>query len=105
MKMSDILHNIADMLDKHESDAPENTAKSADDFQHDVDDGAENAGADDSEVGKFIPPLQTKLELLKKATGVNSEFDGGDELGQIKQLSGIEPVVLHVASEDNDIVG
>ena len=103
--MSDILHNIANMLDKHESNAPENTAKTADNFQHDVDTGAEKAGADDVEVGKFMPPLQTKIELLKKTAGLESEFDDKDELGQIKQLSGINPVVLHVASEDNDVLG
>lgn len=106
MKMSDILHNIADMLDKAEGGAaPLNTEKSADDFQHDVHDGAEQAGSD-VEVGKFVPPLQAKLELLKKATGVESEYDDeGDELGAIKKLSGIHPIAVHIASEDNDITG
>ena len=30
---------------------------------------------DDEDVSKFIPPLQTELELIKKHTGVNSVYD------------------------------
>ena len=29
----------------------------------------------DDNVGTFIPPLQQKIELLKKSAGVKSEFD------------------------------
>jgi hypothetical protein len=54
----------------------------------------------------MIPPLQAKLELLKKATGVESDYDKeDDELDQMKHLSGIGPTLFHVASEDNDITG
>lgn len=104
MKMSDILQSIADLLDSKEGSSPLNTALSADDFQHDVADGAESGGTD-AKVGKFVPPLQTKLELLKKVAGVDSEYDEHDELCDIKHLSGINPVAIQIASEDNDITG
>lgn len=109
--MADILHKIADLIDQTEggeesSDRPENTGKTSDVFQHNVTDGAESGGSDE-EVGKFVPPLQAKLELLKKASGVDSHYDseGSDELDDIKKLTGIRAVVQHEASEDNDITG
>jgi len=106
MKMSDILHSIADMLDQKDGglEAPENTEKSADDFQHDVDDGAES-GDKDANIGNFIPPLQTKLEILKKSAGMDNAFNQDDELNDIKKLSGVKPIAIQFASEDNDIVG
>jgi hypothetical protein len=30
---------------------------------------------DDSDLGKFVPPLQQKIELLKKSAGVDNVFD------------------------------
>lgn len=70
---------------------------------------------DTSDSGTFVPPLQAKLELLKKSVGVDSVYDqcGPDEqltghgadneqddLARMKQMAGI-----HTASEDNDITG
>lgn len=55
----------------------------------------------------FVPPLQAKIELLKKSTGVPSFYDNetGDELDDIKKLTGVNAVMHHEASEDNDITG
>lgn len=33
----------------------------------------------DDDTGTFIPPLQQKIELLKKSTGVKSAFDSEDD--------------------------
>ena len=106
--MSDLLHSIADMLDgQGGSDRPENSGKSADDFQHGVEDGAESGDQSVELTGVMIPPLQQKLEILKKATGMDNAFDdkGSNELDHIKKLSGIKAVIQHEASEDNDITG
>lgn len=95
MKMSDVLHSIADMLGQHETGAGAgNMEKSADDFQHDVTDGAES-GDKQVELGAMMPPLQQELELKKKETGVDSAFDaqGADELDAIRQLTGIRAVI------------
>lgn len=113
MKMADILRNLADKLDANEkgsggNNRPANTGPKADHFQHDVDGGAEDAGAGDSEVtGVMVPPLQAKLELLKKANGIGNVYDDGesDELNDIKRLTGIKAVINHEAGEDNDITG
>jgi hypothetical protein len=109
MKMADILHSIADMLDKHEGGdiSGDNMGKEASDFQHDVHDGAESGDQHAELTGVMIPPLQQKLEILKKSAGMDNAFDdqGSDELDDIKKLTGIKAVIQHEASEDNDIVG
>ena len=112
MKMADILRDLADKLENMEggaesSDRPANTGPTADHFQHDVDDGAESGDQDVDVTGVMIPPLQQKLEILKKATGMDNAFDNqsSDELGDIKKLTGIKAVIQHEAGEDNDIVG
>lgn len=106
MKIADLLRNMADKLDANEggSARPENTAKTGDAFQNAVDDGAES-GDKDVEVGTMMPPLQQKLEILKKTAGMDNAFDGSDELGDIKKLTGIKAVIGHVAGEDNDVLG
>lgn len=95
MKIADLLRNMIDALDQ----------------QSTVDD---TVAAPEAEKQIMIPPLQTKLELLKKVTGVESEYDDcsddeeslsnsmqtaspEDELNRIKQLAGI-----HISSEDTD---
>jgi hypothetical protein len=110
MKMSDILRSMADSMDQEESggspNRPENMGKSADDFQHDVTDGAESGDQDTELTGVMIPPLQQKLEILKKSAGMDNAYDQeSDELGDIKKLTGIKAVIGHIAGEDNDIVG
>ena len=107
MKISDILRDLADKLANIEqgrqTERPSNTEKSADDFQHEVD------VIDKEEEGNgtgMIPPLQQKLELLKKATGVDSAFDdegNHDELDDIKKLTGIKAVIHHI--DDTDLEG
>jgi hypothetical protein len=110
MKMADILRNVADMLDQQgdeEQQGAGNMEKSADDFQHDVEAGADSGDQDVELTGVMIPPLQQKLEILKKSAGMDNAYDskGSDELDDIKKLTGIKAVVQHVAGEDNDIVG
>jgi hypothetical protein len=108
MKMADILRSVADLLDQEgdeQSQNPANMEKSADDFQHDVTDGAES-GDQEVELGAMMPPLQQKLEILKKSAGMDNAFDqGSDELSDIKKLTGVKAVIQHIGGEDNDIVG
>lgn len=111
MKMADLLRNLADKLDSIDQGGSDtsgdNMGKQASDFQHDVHDGAESGDKDVELTGVMVTPLQAKLELLKKATGVDNVYDdeGSDELDDIKKLTGIQAVVQHESSEDNDIVG
>jgi hypothetical protein len=108
MKMADVLRQLADKLDGIEGGdtSGDNMGKQASDFQHDVDDGAESGDRDVEVTGVMIPPLQQKLEILKKSAGMDNAMDGGsDELDDIKKLTGIKAVVQHIAGEDNDITG
>lgn len=110
MKMADILRGVADMLDQHGSEesqqGPGNMEKSADDFQHEVDGGAASGDQDVAVGSVMIPPLQQKLEILKKTAGMDNAMDSGsDELGDIKKLTGIKAVIGNIAGEDNDITG
>ena len=61
----------------------------------------------------FIPPLQLKIELLKKATGVESVYDEDgeeeetqhhyDDLAAIKRNAGINPTVLDALGDDEPL--
>ena len=96
MKPSEILRSLADMLDaKAEQQTPE-LAKQPDDI--------------------FVPPLQLKLELLKKATDVENIYsdeeeeqqaaNSYDELDMIKRNAGIQeinPVVLDALGDDEPL--
>jgi hypothetical protein len=69
----------------------------------------EDEHTNDETGGIMVPPLQQKMELLKKISGVDSIYDQGesseesqeDELSIIKRNAGI-PMLTMVASEDND---
>ena len=55
--------------------------------------------------GVMVPPLQQKIELLKKVAGVDSMYDNNeedheDELAIIKRNAGIHPIVAHIASDE-----
>jgi hypothetical protein len=102
MKMADILRDLADLLDQNQGTDPEQQS------------AQDNVEPDNTELDPnpvMVPPLQAKLELLKKATGVASQFDQEadagqtDELDRVKNLAGIRAVVQHEASEDNDVTG
>ena len=97
MKLSDIMRDIADLLDQQ-----------VDDQQG----GATNTHlkpvqAPEPELSDeplMVPPLQQKHELLKKVAGVDNTYgndeqpEQGDELGRMRKMAGIV-----VAGDENDI--
>jgi hypothetical protein len=94
MDLSSILRQLADMIDAKASEQqPSGEVSPPDDI--------------------FIPPLQLKLELLKKATGVENVIDDPeqgegeahsyDELDTIKRNAGINPVVLDALGDDEPL--
>lgn len=94
MKPSEILRSLADMLAaKEEAEQTPELAKQPDDI--------------------FVPPLQLKLELLKKATDVENIYsdeaeeqeaaNSYDELAMIKRNAGINPVVLDALGDDEPL--
>lgn len=111
MNIAELLRSLADKLDGIEqggqTDRPANTGPTADHFHHEVDHDSEGGAGEIEVTGVMVPPLQAKLELLKKATGIDNVYDNedSDELDTIKQLTGIKAVIGHEAGEDNDITG
>jgi hypothetical protein len=90
MKIAELLRQLADRLDSIEKDAPATP---------------DPRSAEPEDTGKFMPPNQQKLELLKKGVGVESEFDdeGDAELDAVKRNAGISPAVIHVAADDEPL--
>lgn len=105
MKMSEILRDLSDKLAAIEQGQGNmQSTKSMGGTP------VEAVPGDNGEGEVMVPPLQMKLELLKKASGVPSHFDeeaaeGTDELAQVKKNAGLSTVIQHEAGEDNDIVG
>ena len=101
MKIAELLRSLADKLETIEKgdDRPVNTGPTGDHFQHDVEDGAESGDKDVELAPGMVPPLQQKLEILKKLSG---EADQPDELDDIKKLTGIQ-TVIH--ADDTDLDG
>jgi hypothetical protein len=110
MKPSELLRKLADMIDaRQSSEQPGETA------------GVDGSECDGEELAQkpedvFIPPLQLKLELLKKATGVENVYDDSeaeesdeslphsyDELDHIKRNAGINTVVLDALGDDEPL--
>lgn len=106
MKMSDILRDLADKLSAIENGGGNDEQNQTALEPVEVD----RTASDEVDSGHFMPPLQQKLELLKKSVGVASAFDqdgngAPDELDDIKKLTGIKAVIAQEAGEDNDITG
>lgn len=106
MNISELLRALADKLDSiNQGSAHEPEAHSAELTPVEVD------NTDHSEDSVYIAPLQQKLELLKKAAGVESHYDGeAEEAGELdsemdimKRNAGI-PVAIQISSEDNDVL-
>ena len=93
MRLADILRTLADKMDNIESGSGNDEIAAA---TQDMDD----TEADHT----MIPPLQQKLEILKKTAGIDSFYDGEtDELDDIKKLTGIKAVIQHETDDDEPI--
>ena len=109
MRASEILRGLADLIDSAESgqqaapqlgtqEHPQNVGVALAPAQQPV------AQQPQTAVTTFVPPLQAKIELLKKAVDVDSIYDqGGDELSQMKKMAGINPVVTDEAGSDEPL--
>jgi hypothetical protein len=115
MRASDILHGLADLLSGIEGRSQAPAVPQQPQSVTMVQVSADNT--DHSDGGTFVPPLQAKIELLKKSVGVDSVYDqqgpgeqltghgadNQDELARMKQMAGINPVTLDSAAEDEPL--
>jgi predicted RecB family endonuclease len=111
MKASDIIQGLAELIaviqrDEQQSKFQEPTTVAQPEIVAVVEPTAPQGELDSD---KFVPPLQAKIELLKKATGVPSTYDSAgepDELDRMKQMAGIQqphPVVADEAASDEPL--
>lgn len=116
MTASELLRKLADMIDSASNEPMQPQASLS---PVEVDHSAHSEGE------TMIYPLQQKLELLKKAVGVDSTFDKNDDCGCgcgdagdceladeehdeiaiMRKNAGMPVAATIVASEDNDILG
>ena len=121
MNIAEILRKLADIADRDGADVapsqdePQNTAQlSAASAGVPVDNPSNADAGEDDEV--MVPPLQLKLELLKRAVGVDNVYDeqradqvtGEDPLAAIRRNAGIDSggitAVIHgIAGEDEPL--
>jgi hypothetical protein len=100
MKLSDIMRDIADLLDQQQSQGADLSQNSTQQRTTLV--AAPEPELDDEPL--MVPPLQQKHELLKKVAGVDNAYgnddqpEQGDELGRMRKMAGIV-----VAGDENDI--
>jgi hypothetical protein len=106
MKASEILRKLADVIDSAEGGeiAQEPQAQHSNVRVALAPPQQPASEQPQTAVTTFVPPLQTKIELLKKAVDVDSIYDkGGDELSQMKKMAGINPVVADEAASDEPL--
>jgi hypothetical protein len=102
MRISDLLRNLADMVASAEAgDATQPQPMSSEPVR----DFNPTNGDADAGTGVFVPPLQAKLEILKKSVGLDNVYDSGDELDRVKQMAGLPIAVQQEAADDEPFDG
>lgn len=128
MKVADILRTLANNLDHAEGGAPDpriqNPGELIDvavvantDSEQSSPNGTTASGNDKEPEELFLPPLQQKQELLKKAVGVENVYDDGrpgeegdanadaptpeeDLLDKIKRMAGVPVAAVQELGND-----
>lgn len=108
MQISELLRTLADKLDGiaggevAQADSENQTANFLQQTKATQNDNQNKASDASEELGDFIPPLQQKIELMKKAVDVPNYYDeegNPDELVVIKKNAGINPAALFGGDE------
>lgn len=99
MKLSDIMRDIADLLDQQGDDQQGGATNNH--LQP-----VQTPEPEMADEPLMVPPLQAKLEILKKSEGIPNVYDneGDAELAVIRKNAGLT-AAQHEASEDNDVLG
>ena len=129
MKVADILRTLANNLEHAEGGAPDPRIQNpaelidvtvVDNTEQTSPNGTTASGNDREPEDLFLPPLQQKQELLKKAVGVENVYDDGgpehqheeqeqeedesveeyDIVHRIKKLSGVPQAAIQELSND-----
>lgn len=115
MKASEILRKLADVIDNQEE-----PSQPVDQSQQPVTSTSGIEGQAQVNTVSMVAPLQQKLEIMKKAAGIDSMYDDGeevcdvcgqnpcaceqgDDVADIKRLSGIP--LIQITDEDEPFEG
>ena len=105
MKTAEILRNIASMLDAEEQQTAQQPVVININNGEVADTSTEQEEPVSDDLGTMVPPLQQKIELMKKSAGVESAYDEDDELATIKKNAGLSPTAIIDAEEDEPFDG
>ena len=105
MKAAEILRKLADLIDSQGDEPQAVPAVALAPVEVD--------NTDNTETTTMVPPLQAKIELLKKATGVENHYDKETpcdsaedaELALIKQRAGVPVVAVQEMADDEPFEG
>jgi hypothetical protein len=103
MKISDIMRDIADLIDQKMGQDSAGDPAAANTTQQRLQ-PAKVEKPEEVEQPKMVPPLQAKLEILKKSEGIPNVYDeqGSDELAAIKKNAGLT-AAQHEAADDEPL--
>jgi len=103
MKLADIMRDIADLIDQKMGQESGSDPAAASATQQRMT-PAEVEKPEDVEGAVMVPPLQAKLEILKKSEGIPNVYDeqGSDELAAIKKNAGLS-AAQHAAADDEPL--
>jgi hypothetical protein len=103
MKISDIMRDIADLIDQKMGQEPSGDPAAGNATQTRMS-TVDVAEPEDVDANTMVPPLQAKLELLKKSEGVPNVYDDEDtdELTVIRKNAGIT-TAQQEASDDEPL--
>ena len=87
MRVAEILKHIIDLLDQEEQQQSQDITS--------------------SETPVMVPPLQQKIELLKKSSGMDNVYDDQpeDELEDLKKRAGLSNIQITTLSDDEPFEG
>ena len=123
--MAEILRKLADVVDGETQGSSETEITNRPGADSDLHSAPEPQGQEDTtviNVKPMVPPLQQKLDLMKKLAGVDGDAegeevcpecgcapceceDGEDEMEIMKRNAGIAPAVIAIADEDEPFEG
>ena len=105
MKVAEILRNILNLLDAEEQQQAQQPVVVNINNGSAEQPAEQKPTVDDDAIGVMVPPLQQKIELIKKSEGVKSVYDtqADDELTMLKRHAGLTTAVI--ADEDEPFEG
>ena len=100
MKISDLLRTLADKMDTKKEKTPLSMSSSA--SKKDQEDPAELPDS----ATTMVPPLQQKIEMLKKNSGISSTYNPSgknqDELEVLKRMAGLTQSTIRRVGDENE---